>query len=609
MADNPAIVGSALSGMDPAVDAFPYRTVRELSQWLDVESADGLMTQFNTLLRAARAMNQLAIEEVDLVGLVKVLDQRFFPFLTILRKQVDQVRGPVATSHRTLVADYACLLHELATLQLRIVAEGREQHLLRRGDEGPHLRKSLYLSQRLSLHLWRLYRAEPSGFWAQLHRALKLAETLGVVSELPASDEAVPGYEPASVEALVSRIAVLSSSDVYALRRGEATLLAGWLEALPLRLSETVERRDEDHRPLLRVELDTDRPPSLLMGQGGAAPGLRFIDLDPLIAALRFMPPKGQTEEPGAADDLGRRLHRRWVVPPMRQFRREPADAGPLVTASGLHDIHRMIRADYRFRRAVTDVYSTVLPGGYFASESNDPEEIPAAFVVDGGLEEIVAQVTFASAGDAEPREVALLSPQRLERLRAVWDSAMAALDSRNQDAPGHHPTESPIATPGWIKNVGAGGCCLRLQAPGDAVFGGNLIAIRIANEERILWQTGVIRWLRYDGPDTATIGVQYLTQACVPVDVFCLSSGEGLAAGVQPALFFREHGRPNTGSLLFAAEAFPAGVRVTFGIGGVKHNVMLESVRPESHVFSRADVTLQNTVTASATAGALGQG
>ena len=606
MADNPEIAGSAFPGASRAADVFPYRTVRELSQWLDVESADGLMTQFNTLLQAVRALNQLAIEEADLVSLAKVLDQRVFPFLSILRKQVDRVRGPVAPSHRTVVADYACLLYELATLQLRIVAGGREQYLLRAEAQGPYLRKSVYFSHRLSMHLWRLYQTEPPGFWAKVHRTLQLAETLDVASEPPAPDEAVPGYEPANVEALVARTAVLASSDVYALRQGEATLLAGWLEALPLRLLEAVERQAEDHRPLLRVELGTDRPPSLQMGQGDAAPGLRFIDLDPLIAALRFIPPKGKTVEPGASDDLGRRLQRRWLVPPMRQFKREPADMGPLVTVTGLQAIHRMIRADYRFPRSVTDVYSTILPGAYFAPENNDPEAIPAAFVVDGGLENTSAQAAFANTGGAEPREVSLLSPRRLERLRTVWDSAMGALDPQDQDAPAPQAAASAIATPGWIKNVGAGGCCLRLQDPGEAVHGGNLIAIRIANEERILWQAGVIRWLRYDSPDTATIGVQYLTQACVPVEVFCVSSCDGLVAGVQPALFFRDRGRPNTGSLLLASEAFPAGVRVTFGIGGVKHNVMLELVRPESHTFSRADFTLQDAVTHSATAGAL---
>jgi hypothetical protein len=36
----------------------------------------------------------------------------------------------------------------------------------------------------------------------------------------------------------------------------------------------------------------------------------------------------------------------------------------------------------------------------------------------------------------------------------------------------------------------------------------------------------------------------------------------------------------------LIAPEVFPAGVRVTFGIGGVNHNVMLESVRPEVDVL-----------------------
>ena len=594
MAEYPEFTECELVDVNQGLDAIVCQTPRELSAWLDREAVDGLLTQFKTLLQAARALNQLPVDGVDLTSLVNVLDQRVFPFLTVMSRQVDRVRGPVAPSHRTMVADYACLLHELAALQLRIVVESRDPSPSRGEIAGPRLRKSAYLSHRLALHLWRLYQAEPPGFWTQLHRALEHAELLGVVSEPPGPDETEPGYEPASVEALVARVAVLASSDVYALRRGEAILLAGWLEALPLRLSDSVDRRGEDHRPLLRVALDTDRPPSLLMGQGDAAPGHRFIDLDPLLAALKFMPPKGQVEESGTAGDLAQRLQRRWVVPPMRQFRREPADVGPLVTVSGLHAIHRTILADYRFRRAVTDVYSDILPGAYFAAETNDPEEIPAVFAVGEGLEDSSVGATLTGEGGAEPREVELLSPKRLERLRAVWDSALRGLDSRDQAAAADRADVLPTVTPGWLKNVGAGGCCLRLQAPDDAVSGGNLIAIRVASKSRILWQVGAIRWLRYDSPDTATIGVQYLTQACVPVDVFCLSSGDGVVTGAQPGLFFRERGRLNAGSLLLAPGAFPAGVRVAFGIGGIKYNVMLDSVHPESHVFSRAEFTLQ---------------
>ncbi len=609
MADSPGITGGPRIGLNQAGEELAYRSARELSLWLDTEAADGLMSQFQTLLQAAQALNQLAVDEADLLGLVGVLDQRAFPLLAILCKQVDKVPNPIAPSHRAMVADYAALLHELSTLYLRIVAEGLEQHLVQSDAAGTYLRKSVYLSHRLSLHLWRLYQAEPEGFWAQLHRALELGESLGVASEAPAPDEAVSGYAPASIETLVARIAVLASSDVYALRRDEATLLAGWLEAPPLRVSESVERSGGEHQPLLRLELDSDRPPSLLMGRGDAAPGLRFIDLDPLIAALRFTPPKVQEGEAGGTDDLGRRLQRRWVVPPMRQFTREPADMGPLVTVTGLQAIHRMIRADYRFPRSVTDVYSTILPGAYFAPESNDPEEIPAVFVVEGILETTAPEVTFTGAGEAEAREVQILSPRKLERLRAVWDSALRALDSSAADAVAGDEGVSSTAIPGWLRNVGAGGCCLRLQAPDAAVFGGNLIAIRLASEERILWQAGVIRWLRYDAPDTATVGVQYLAQACVPVDVFCLSAGEGVASGVQPGLFFRERGRSGTGSLLLDSGAFPAGVRVAFSIGSAKCNVMLESVRPESHVFSRADFTLLGNADAAAPTGRLSQG
>ncbi|MGM0672825.1 MAG: hypothetical protein ACQETY_12125, partial [Pseudomonadota bacterium] len=83
-------------------------------------------------------------------------------------------------------------------------------------------------------------------------------------------------------------------------------------------------------------------------------------------------------------------------------------------------------------------------------------------------------------------------------------------------------------------------------------------------------------------------------TQACVPVDIRSTASVEGVAGGIQPGLFFHKRGETGAGCLLFAAGTLPAGVRVTFRIGGMGHNVMLKTVHPESHVYSRAEFSMQ---------------
>ncbi|TVP87772.1 MAG: hypothetical protein EA347_07075 [Thioalkalivibrio sp.] len=568
-----------------------YRTPETLEAWLEAPWQEGLLAQFEASLEMVRALNELPVEEFDLPGLSLVCNRRVFPMLSILSAQMERLQGPVARGHQVLVTNFATLLKDLAGVHLRLVdlQQGRSP-----ASAGWHLRRAAYLSQMLSVHLWRLYQAEPRGFWLQLHRALGLAERLGVASE-PATDrERGAGYEPASVEAAVARVAVLASADIYALYRGEASALAQWLKAIPLRCTDTVASRNDQDRPMLRMLLSVDRPPSLQMGQDGPAPSVRYIELGPVIAALRFTPPapvEGAVPQK-AADSLDQRLRRRWVVPSMRQFRREPADRGPLVTVTGLKEIHTMIRADYRAPRLVTDVDSDMMPGAFFAEDSDDPSTIPSIFGVGvpGGGQEARPEL---NADSSEPREIQRLSPRKLQRVHAVWDSAVRGVDGRVPEYDEEGNEVLPNATVAWMKNVGAGGCCLLLQSPVDTIYSGNLIAIRLAEEERISWQLGVIRWLRYDDADTATVGVQYLTQACVPVDIHSTAPVEGVAGGTHPGLFFHKRGEHGVGCLLFAAGSLPAGVRVTFRIGGMGHNVMLKTVHPESHVYSRAEFSM----------------
>jgi len=50
----------------------------------------------------------------------------------------------------------------------------------------------------------------------------------------------------------------------------------------------------------------------------------------------------------------------------------------------------------------------------------------------------------------------------------------------------------------------------------------------------------------------------------------------------------FKQSGCPG------ARDTLPAGVRVTFRVGGMGHSVMLKTVHPESHVYSRAEFSMQ---------------
>ncbi len=560
---------------------------------LDSHSAHEPGAQGEAALRAVRAIKIMGFDEADLPGLADIVDDQALPVLGLIGAQLEQKEAPLALEDQSLAAIYMTLSHSLATLHLRLVDEGLARGALSVVDAGPRLRRALALSYTLSRHLWHLYQAEPEGFWRQVHHALQLAERLGAASAPPTEAERrrIPGV--ASVEALVARISVLASSDVYALRRGDALRLSQWLENLPLECVEAVPSSGSAEKALIRLALDEDRPPSLIVGDVLSDASIRYVDLSAVLTALDSNPE--ELMAPGAAQArsvrLDQRLRRRWVVPPMRQFRREPADFGPLITATGLPSIHAMIRADLGYQRALTDLDSDLLPGGLFAPEGGDPPQVSALLSMGGpGSIGPANRVSPNGEGPTTGTEIRHLSGRELQRVMRVWESAMRALDTASADSATAEKDAHPTVS--WLKNVGAGGCCLHLQSPADTIACGNLIAIRVTEQERTLWPLGVIRWLRYDDADGVTVGVQYLSQNCVPTEIRRDDSGTD-GPGMQPGLFLQEYGRGNTAILLQDSGTLGADQRIRFTLGGVEYTATLDSVRPESQTFWRVCFSL----------------
>jgi hypothetical protein len=581
---------------DPKESAvYASRAAESLGTPSDSQSARDPGAQGEAALRAVRAIKTMGFDEADLLALADRVDDQALPVLGLIGARLEQREAPLALEDQSLAAIYMALLDELATLHLRLVDEGLAHRAVSVADAGPRLRRTLALNYTLSLHLWRLYQVEPEGFWWQVRHALQLAERLGAASALPTEAERrrTPGV--ASVEALVARISVIASSDVYALRRGDVLRLAQWLEKLPLECVEAVPSSGGEETVLIRLALDEDRPPSLIMGKALPDANTRYVDLSAVLRALDSNPEELMV--PGAAQArsarLDQRLRRRWIVPPMRQFRREPADFGPLITATGLQSIHAMIRADLGYQRTLTDLDSDLLPGGLFAPEGGDPQQVPSLLSLgDPGSLGPANRVSANGEDPTTATEIGHLSDRALERVMRVWESALRALDTASADPAPVEIDARPRPTVSWLKNVGAGGCCLHLQSPADTIACGNLIAIRITEQERTLWPLGVICWLRYDDADGVTVGVQYLSQNCVPTEIRLDEIGTD-ARAMQPGLFFQEYGRGNTAILLQDPGTLGADQRIRFTLGGVEYTATLDSVRPESQTFWRVGFSL----------------
>jgi len=593
--------GTIFSGFDlPSrkplqAGSFPHRTPATLSAWLDQQPAKELASKAAVLLLAQRTLNRLILALPEAIALIRVLDDRARPLLAHLDAQLRDLPPPLSREVLPLATLYVGLLQELATAHLRLMEDDREARSITTNDLGAHLHRALFLNGCQCLQAWRRFQPVSQGIWLQNYRILACAEHLGMAADSPTE----PAHEhdqalgPGSIEQLIAQITVLSACDVYALNPGEIEFLARWLHAVPVACTASVVV--DNPQPLLRLQLDEDHPPSMMMGDPALGATTRYVSLEPVLTALRERPPdEGLPGGPGVGSDrLDRRLRRRWVIPPVRQFIREAADTGPVIAATGLKAIHTLIRADFAYHRSVDTVSSKLVPGVSFAPGGADPRSTPAGWAP--------APQTGAAAhgmglgGAAPPSSAAIreLQPKALERLMAVWESAVRELEAPAPEAEPAPFSEDLRPIVAWLKNVGAGGVCLRLQAPRPKIMGGHLIAIRMVEQEQLYWQLGLIRWLRHDDPEGVTVGVQLLAPACTPIDLQPLS---GPAAGgtAHPGFFCTQRDKPGA-TLLFAPGAFTAGTHVAIEVAGERHAVALTSIDPQSHTCSRAEVVLPN--------------
>jgi cyclic-di-GMP-binding protein len=600
----PAATGSAMTEQHPRsgftlpprhpadAGSFAHRTPEHLDTWIGSQQTGDLASTATVLLEALRSINRMTIEYTMLAGLTAVFLARIPPILDQIDAHLRQLPIPLGRKTQTLATAYSEVLQELALTCLRLLDDGLEQRRLPAPDAAPLLRRAMLLNGHQCLHSWRLYQSLPEGTWLQMHQILALAERLGVASEPALETTHGHALSPDSVERLAACIAVLSSTGVYALRHGEIGPLARWLQSVPLQCSEQVPAGANESTPLLRLVVDADRAPSLVIGYPGTSSNTRFVDLGPVLTAIRSGPAGGG--QPGwhpFDSGLDRRLLSLWVTPPQRRYSREPTDTGPIITVTGLQDIHALVRADYRHQRKVAIGEISGIQGGLSDPVSSGPGQIPAAFSVGIGGADDAQQFSLQvdGAGSRSKDDPHFLSDHEMDRLSAAWNAAVSGIDPRPAGA-GQPPMIRMLRpTAARMRDLGAGGLRLVLQSPTKKIFSGDLIAIRTARKEQVFWQLGMIRWLCYEDADNIAVGIQYLAPACVPTDIQ-LYRGNRPSGQAQPGLFFPRRDKPDTGTLVFAPGAFGAGTRVVFRVKGEEQVVKLEAVQPESHTFSRAD-------------------
>lgn len=570
-----------------AAGATPARLVA----WLDSVPTHDPTGAVKRLLDVARIMNRTTIGHAELPELTGRLDAQAGLALGRIESPLRDLHAPPEGEDQPLAKAHAQLLQELALAHLRLVEEGSDQEPLSAPDIGRHLRRALVLIGCMCLQYWRLHELEPDGTWRRIHRIVTVAQELGVISDPGTEDAGGLSFAPDSIERLAARIGVLAAGHVWSLHPDEIEALAQWVQSVPVQCSELPAAAGTlpETSARLWMSLDGDAPPSLIVGMPPAEDAsARLIELQPVTAALRATPPKAPSAAQEGAEPLDRRLRKRWAVPLVTQFNEGPAHAGPVVAVTGLLESHALIHADIHGKRSPSAVMSDLMPGGFFAASVDDPLGIPEVFKAGLGYRE--ARGTMNIGGKAPPvmQEVEWLSPRRLQHLVETWESTLRGSDEQPEVEVEVEAAaaQNAMITCAWLRNVGAGNVSLLLQAPTRGLSGGSLVALRIADQEKILWKLGVIRWLRFGSDGHVSLGAEYLAEACWPTQLHLIDY-ETPVDVVRPGFFFRDRGRPEVGVLLFPPHAFPLGARVAFDLFGKEYIVTLKATRPVSHALS----------------------
>jgi hypothetical protein len=570
-------------------EGAPSATPARLVAWLNDVSTGDPDAAVKRLLDVARIMNRTTIGHAELLELTGVLDARAGLVLGLIESPLRDLHAPQEGDDKPLAKAHAELLQELAISHLRLVEEGLDQERLSTPEIGRHLRRALALIGCMCLQYWRLHEIQPEGTWRRIHRIVAVAQELGAISDPGTEDAGGLWFAPESIERVAARIGVLAAGHVWSLHPDEIETLAQWVQSLPVQCSDPSAAAGTmpETSSRLWMSLDGDAPPSLIVGAPPTEDvSAQVIELQPVMASLRATPPKAPSDAQEGTEPLDRRLRKRWTVPLVTQFNEGPAHAGPIVAVTGLLESHALIHSDIHGKRSPSAVMSDLMPGGFFAASVDDPLGIPEVFRAGLGYREARGAIDIGGKAPPVMQEVQWLSPRRLQHLVETWESTLRGGDDQPVAEAESDAAQNPMVTCAWLRNVGAGNVALLLQTPTRRLFSGSLLALRIADQEKILWKLGEVRWLRFGSDGHVSLGAEYLAEACWPTQLHLIDH-ETPVDVVRPGFFFRDRGRPEVGVLLFAPHTFDLGARVAFDLFGKEYIVTLKAIRRVSHALS----------------------
>ncbi|WP_018174587.1 MULTISPECIES: hypothetical protein [unclassified Thioalkalivibrio] len=555
-------------------ESFPHRQPRSLRQWCRALPSADPDSAFSHLRQALRELNSFALQPGVRYSLITLLEEPLLPLLQRTGKSLSQRMLPLGARSLKRAREQAEALDSLLTAWLLIAREhhGQSERSARA------LQAALALSAAQAVHHWRLYQPLPDDFWQRTYALLSWARAQNLAQAQPRDE---PRYGPLSmspVETLAARLMLLGGSDPNALEVGEVDLLARWLDRLPLSCAEGLSATPHPDLPVLCAALDSAHPPGLTLREHARLHGDCCVELGPVLEQLREAPRRLEPHRRPDERSLTERLLRLWSQLPTRQHSRETTEGQHRLCLLGIKRIQHFLCEELEERKR--DTSHTPLPSGV----TRDTDRVGVYHMSTAAERGSDFALVDAASPHRPPSELRKLAEGPPDTAAAAWENVGRGLESDRPDEPRtpitkRHPPEQ------WtVDDIGAGGLRLRLAQPRQSLLIGDLAALRHPDDH--YWTIGVLRWIRYESDIEISIGVEFLAERGLPVQLQEYRNGRA-AGPAHPGLFASLRRDRGGAALFMPAQVFDHESRVVCWLAGRPRVLALDSERTGTTLFT----------------------
>ena len=574
---------------EPTAGGFPPHTAKTLRAWCeDLPRADG-EAAFEKLCALLGSLNRTALKPGVRDELAGIIEEYLLPLIPEVERSLRQRALPLAERSLRRAQIFGDTLRELASMHLLLTPVSVPTNRTSRDKGIPHMQAALDALAALAIHHWRLYQPLPRGLWRQIYGLYWFAMETGIATEPPVRRQAISPLGPDSIDTMSARLFVLGSTGVNALEIGDIDLLARWIGGIPVQGRPTPGTDGHPDLPVLRADLDTDHPPGLVLRSLPTEHNSTHVELDPLLEALRDQPEALDPVRRPDGHTLAERMLLLWSRLPTRRHSRETTDE-QRYCLFGLTRIHAYMQAALDSRTG---------PGRPAPTDTAVPDRRDGDGHPRGRAASVnVVQMSEAARSDAglslsdsprpadrggEPRP---LADRGTDRAGQAWEDVGRGLEIADRDEP-QPPIVKRQQPEHWqVEDIGAGGIRLRLQTPRQTLLIGDLVGLREQAPEQIGWTVGVLRWIRFENNVEISIGVEYLAQRCMPVQVQLFRAGRAVGEA-RPALFTPVRVGQSGAALFLPAQGFDHENRVVVWLNGRARVLALDAERTGTTLFT----------------------